>query len=76
MELSKDEAVQEKVIEVARQFFGNSNITVNLLPALIAGDSDNVGVGVGGIGAECDEYTNIRIYWSQIYIRTFVRINF
>merc|ERR1719418_287878 len=37
MELSKDEAVQEKVIEVARQFFGNSNITVNLLPALIAG---------------------------------------
>merc|ERR1712072_461420 len=37
MELSKDEAVQEKVMLVARQFFGNSNITVNLLPALIAG---------------------------------------
>ena len=38
MELSKDEAVQEKVMEAARQFFANSNITVNLLPALIAGD--------------------------------------
>jgi len=37
MELSKDEAVQERVMEVARQFFANSNITVNLLPALIAG---------------------------------------
>jgi len=37
MELSKDEAVQEKVMLVARQFFANSNITVNLLPALIAG---------------------------------------
>jgi len=37
MELGKDEAVQEKVLEVARQFFSNSNITVNLLPALIAG---------------------------------------
>jgi len=37
MELGQDEAVQEKVMEVARQFFGNSNITVNLLPALIAG---------------------------------------
>jgi len=37
MELSKDEAVQSRVMEVARQFFANSNITVNLLPALIAG---------------------------------------
>jgi len=37
MELGKDEAVQERVLEVARQFFSNSNITVNLLPALIAG---------------------------------------
>ena len=40
MELGKDEAVQERVLEVARQFFSNSNITVNLLPALIAGDCD------------------------------------
>ena len=40
MELGKDEAVQERVLEVARQFFANSNITVNLLPALIAGDCD------------------------------------
>ena len=40
MELGKDEAVQEQVLEVARQFFSNSNITVNLLPALIAGDCD------------------------------------
>jgi len=37
VELSKDEAVQSRVMEVARQFFANSNITVNLLPALIAG---------------------------------------
>lgn len=37
LELSKDEAVQSRVMEVARQFFANSNITVNLLPALIAG---------------------------------------
>merc|ERR1711936_433200 len=37
MELGKDEAVQERVLEVARQFFSNSNITVNLLPALIIG---------------------------------------
>ena len=43
MELSKDEAVQERVMEVARQFFANSNITVNLLPALIAGDGDGDG---------------------------------
>merc|ERR1712154_64098 len=28
---------QSRVMEVARQFFANSNITVNLLPALIAG---------------------------------------
>merc|ERR1711874_185236 len=37
MELGKDEAVQERVLEIARQFFSNSNITVNLLPALIIG---------------------------------------
>merc|ERR1711910_130390 len=37
MELGKDEAVQERVLEVVRQFFSNSNITVNLLPALIIG---------------------------------------
>jgi len=37
IELGKDEAVQERVLEVARQFFSNSNITVNLLPALIIG---------------------------------------
>merc|ERR1711899_448071 len=34
LELARDESVQTKVLDVARQFFSNSNIT--LLPALIA----------------------------------------
>merc|ERR1712172_154963 len=37
LELARDESVQSKVLDVARQFFSNSNITINLLPALIAG---------------------------------------
>merc|ERR1712038_1825964 len=36
LELARDESVQTKVLDVARQFFSNSNITINLLPALIA----------------------------------------
>jgi len=35
LELARDESVQTKVLDVARQFFSNSNITINLLPALI-----------------------------------------
>jgi len=30
----------EKLFAAARQFFGNSNITVNLLPALLLGQAD------------------------------------
>merc|ERR1712183_349749 len=37
IELARDESVQSKVLDVARQFFSNSNITINLIPALIAG---------------------------------------
>jgi len=37
LELARDESVQSKVLDVARQFFSNSNITINLIPALIAG---------------------------------------
>merc|ERR1712018_879333 len=36
IELARDESVQSKVLDVARQFFSNSNITINLIPALIA----------------------------------------
>ena len=36
-ELAQDEVVKEKALEAAKQFFTNSNITINLLPALIAG---------------------------------------
>merc|ERR1712088_477716 len=37
LELARDESVQSKVLDVARQLFSNSNITINLIPALIAG---------------------------------------
>jgi len=36
-DLAQDEVVKEKAVEAAKQFFANSNITINLLPALIAG---------------------------------------
>ena len=36
-ELAQDEVVKEKALDAAKQFFTSSNITVNLLPALIAG---------------------------------------
>jgi len=36
-ELAQDDVVKEKAMEAAKQFFANSNITINLLPALIAG---------------------------------------
>jgi hypothetical protein len=36
-ELAQDDVVKEKALEAAKQFFTNSNITINLLPALIAG---------------------------------------
>merc|ERR1712053_33916 len=36
-DLAQDEVVKEKALEAAKQFFTNSNITINLLPALIAG---------------------------------------
>merc|ERR1712210_250560 len=58
---------QSKVLDVARQFFSNSNITINLIPALIAGGllllllpllflflapADDAGSGYGAPAAE------------------------
>ena len=37
MDLAKDESVQERAAEVARQIFTNSTVTVNLLGILAAG---------------------------------------
>merc|ERR1712080_441940 len=36
-DLLQDEVVREKVEESARVFFSNSNLTINLIPALIIG---------------------------------------
>merc|ERR1712055_698098 len=36
-ELARNDLVQEKVMEAGRIFFSTSNVTINLLPALIAG---------------------------------------
>merc|ERR1712083_427692 len=65
LELARDESVQSKVLDVARQFFSNSNITINLIPALIAGGlllllllflflapADDAGSGYGAPAAE------------------------
>merc|ERR1712088_450087 len=67
LELARDESVQSKVLDVARQFFSNSNITINLIPALIAGGllllllpllflflapADDAGTGYGAPAAE------------------------
>ena len=67
IELARDESVQSKVLDVARQFFSNSNITINLIPALIAGGllllllpllflflapADDAGTGYGAPAAE------------------------
>jgi hypothetical protein len=67
IELARDESVQSKVLDVARQFFSNSNITINLIPALIAGGllllllpllflflapADEAGTGYGAPAAE------------------------
>ena len=67
LELAQDESVQSKVLDVARQFFSNSNITINLIPALIAGGllllllpllflflapADDAGSGYGAPAAE------------------------
>ena len=67
IELARDESVQSKVLDVARQFFSNSNITINLIPALIAGGllllllpllflflapADDAGSGYGAPAAE------------------------
>merc|ERR1712217_960204 len=62
LELARDESVQTKVLDVARQFFSNSNITINLLPALIAAGllllflapADDG--GASGYGAPAAEY--------------------
>merc|ERR1712066_832711 len=48
LELARDESVQTKVLDVARQFFSNSNITINLVPA-----DDG---GASGYGAPAAEY--------------------
>merc|ERR1711971_215408 len=67
LELAQDESGQSKVLDVARQFFSNSNITINLIPALIAGGllllllpllflflapADDAGSGYGAPAAE------------------------
>merc|ERR1712088_454844 len=36
-ELARNDLVQEKVMEAGRIFFSTSNVTINLLPALVAG---------------------------------------
>ena len=36
VELSQNEFVREKVLETGRIFFSNSNLTINLLPAIAA----------------------------------------
>ena len=37
VELAKDDFVQEKAEEAAKQFFTNNSVTINLIPALLAG---------------------------------------
>ena len=52
MDLAKDETVREKVLEVAKTFYSDSTVTVNVLPAIaLAAVSVFLAVGIIGLVA-------------------------